>query len=368
MSEGYSIKAEASYPSKKGDNLLIGDIPQIDFKRDDEDCGGVRTNGEFSLTVHETPDLIIKITCKSGYVLRLKDNEGKIAYCLLCEKPEAKDKWLDIEGNLHRGADCDNEFTEADIDAIAAHDSRLWQNVYTIEELNGKGELMNLYRCVKTKPQSLQPDGPKVVCQDGLRFEILEDEDICLVSEDESSPQETLVIPDKYDGFDVRIADEMEFSSSKILKEITLPSNATYIGNISFKGCRELSKVVWPDSIEWIGFYAFSGCASLTELVFPKSLKSILNKAFEGCTSLKRVKLPDGFTSIGESAFKNCKSLEDISLPESVTEIGDGAFEGCLSLKNIKLPESITKGLSEKEIQDYLSRITNARRPSETQK
>ncbi len=362
MSADYTVVSEVSYPTKEGDSLGAGRVPQIDYKNVISDCGGVDTNGEFSLTVHDGN--IIRITCKDGYVFRLKDNKDQIAYCLLCEEPGRDGKWYDIDGNLHEGADRDNEFSQADIYAISHGDNRFWQRVFRIEELNAKGELVNLYRCVRTKPLNLQPHLPKVVCENGLRFEIDEDKGTCMVSEDKSAPSESLVIPDKYGVFDVCFKGIGEaFSHSETLKKIVLPPSMDSIPACSFTGCSALSEVVWPDSVECIEDAAFSFCDSLADLVFPKSLKYIQARAFQECSSLRRVKLPDGLLKIGKSAFKNCKSLVEISIPESVTKIGSGAFEGCDSLKNIKLPKSIIKGLSEKEIQDYIIRITTFPKP-----
>ena len=66
-------------------------------------------------------------------------------------------------------------------------------------------------------------------------------------------------------------------------------------------------------------------CA-LKQISIPSSVTSIGNAAFSLCTSLAQISISSSVTSTGESAFENCSSLAQISIPSSVTSIGYYAF------------------------------------------
>lgn len=166
------------------------------------------------------------------------------------------------------------------------------------------------------------------------------------------------------------------FNPSSELKDISIPSTVTKIGNMAFDRSKcptitvdgsntkyrmtsdmlediEDKKIVWatknatsyniPDHIEKIGNNAFYGCTSLTSVTLGASsnLKTIGDEAFSGCSALTTLgNIPPGLSSIGKSAFMNCEKLEiDISGTQ-LTEIPYQAFINCYKL-NTEMPATL---------------------------
>lgn len=112
----------------------------------------------------------------------------------------------------------------------------------------------------------------------------------------------------------------------------------------------EAENVVVPSSI---GGYAVGGLkdglfrenAGIKNVSLPSTVTEIGNSVFERCTSLRHVTLPDGILSIGDSAFRECVSLDEVIIPASVTNVGYFAFRECLSLENpvLQCSESVVK-------------------------
>ena len=122
------------------------------------------------------------------------------------------------------------------------------------------------------------------------------------------------------------------------LKQPTIPTSVTSIGNHSFESCTKLDPVV-PNSVTTIGKCAFKGCA-LTSFVIPSSVKVISIGMFAN-SSITSISIPSGVTTIAASAFSGCKLLEQITLPSGVTTIGAYAFYGCESLARVIIPTGV---------------------------
>lgn len=90
------------------------------------------------------------------------------------------------------------------------------------------------------------------------------------------------------------------------LKNISLPSGITLIGNNAFQNCTSLTCIVIPDGVTKIESFAFSGCTSLTDVTIPEGVETIGNYAFEGCTELMNITIPSSVTSILSRAFRYC--------------------------------------------------------------
>ena len=166
------------------------------------------------------------------------------------------------------------------------------------------------------------------------------------------------------------------YPTNSSLKNISIPSSVTSIGDAAFSQCSSLSSIMIPSSVTSIGNMAFRGCSSLTNLVIPESVKTIGlgNRAFEGCTNLKSITLPDTIIPkcqhfagedegmyadyayrkdctdtdykdteywIGNFAFKDCKALTEFRFPTGIKTIGSEAFSGCSSLSSITIPDTV---------------------------
>jgi len=117
------------------------------------------------------------------------------------------------------------------------------------------------------------------------------------------------------------------------LQSVTITGGEILYG--AFYNCSNLTSITLPDNATGIGNVAFQNCSSLTEITIPDSVTSIGGAAFRNCSSLTEITIPDSVTSIGSVAFRNCNSLTSITMTDSITSIGNYAFDGCSSLTNV---------------------------------
>lgn len=173
---------------------------------------------------------------------------------------------------------------------------------------------------------------------------------------DEGVRQESLIIPERCEGFNASVfldresdVKEVSFESDKDidlncvflgaenLEYISLPAELTEIGDVEFSGCSSLKEITVPEEVTVIGNRAFQNNTSLERVVFQGDITTIMQNAFEACTSLREIELPDTVTSIEKYAFTECVSLTDITLPADLKEIGQFAF-GNSGLETVNVP------------------------------
>lgn len=130
------------------------------------------------------------------------------------------------------------------------------------------------------------------------------------------------------------------FRGCESLQTITIPSNVSEIGCLTFCDCPSLESIILPLNLTTIGDYAFYGCSGLKSMVIPPNVNKIGKYTFNG-SYLENIKIGDGMTKVPEYAFYGCNTLKNVDLPHSIASIGDYAFYGCNTLKNIVLPNSI---------------------------
>jgi len=172
------------------------------------------------------------------------------------------------------------------------------------------------------------------------------------------------------------------------VQNLTLPANATSIGQYAFANCKGLTNFVMPNSITTLGNYAFVGCVNLTTITLSENLTTIPQYAFAkatigggigglrpspGSTSttyeaagITSIHIPAKVTKIDNYAFDQCKDLKTITfaengalttlgnyvfrdsgltaitLPNTVTTVGTYTFAGCANLKTVVLSENMT--------------------------
>lgn len=152
----------------------------------------------------------------------------------------------------------------------------------------------------------------------------------------------------------------------KYITSITIPNNATYIGNFVLSGYENLNTITIGSGIKEIRQGAFANCKSLTETIIPPNVTFIGFNAFKGCTNIKlsctysesfnsyfnntgleksnvyKITIPTTVSIINEYEFENCVNLSNIELPTTISSIGKGAFKGCSRLKSISVPSTTT--------------------------
>lgn len=115
------------------------------------------------------------------------------------------------------------------------------------------------------------------------------------------------------------------FSGYPQIKEITIPSGKTKVGDYFGLDSYALRKIIFPEVITEIGEYFL----------------------YYGTNSIKSVEFPEGVTKIGKEFGEYNNTLESVTIPASVTEIGSSMFySGGYSLKQIIMKGSTPPTLS----------------------
>lgn len=180
---------------------------------------------------------------------------------------------------------------------------------------------------------------------------------------DEGAKQETLVIPERCEGFRALIFGDKEnvvkhvsfesekdiplncvFSCNDTLVSVDLPEELSEIADSEFWRAKALEKITIPSNVTTIGKYAFFGDKALKEVEFNGEITEILMHAFDGCSLLSTISLPDTITSIEEYAFYECESLVDVTLPSDLSDIGGFAYANS-GIQTITVPENLELNL-----------------------
>lgn len=110
----------------------------------------------------------------------------------------------------------------------------------------------------------------------------------------------------------------------------------TNVGLYTFYGCNALESVVFDNSnnnITILGQACFQGCSALKNITIPTTVSYIGQAAFAG-TGISTIDLPN-ISTLESNVFANAKSLTHIEIPSTITSIKNQAFSGCNSLATV---------------------------------
>ena len=155
------------------------------------------------------------------------------------------------------------------------------------------------------------------------------------------STNETITIPAKIRGLEVKSIGKEAFANNQYLKTIYLPYTVTKINSYAFSNCQNLKKISFSYNIDYIGEYAFSNCQSLEFLDLPDKIKTIEEGAFARCSSLKSITLPPDIEILNNKLFYGT-AIEYINIPYGVKCIKNNVFSNCKSLIAVYIPETVT--------------------------
>ena len=130
------------------------------------------------------------------------------------------------------------------------------------------------------------------------------------------------------------------FRDCTTLKQVTIPTTLTQIGDYSFSGCTSLTQISIPSSVTKIGDYSFSGCTSLTQISIPSSVAQIGERCFDGCSKMSRLAIDPFCTQFKYNSFNNCASLKDIAISKP----------GSSYLQKVIIPSFMTELMCKKNI------------------
>ncbi len=118
------------------------------------------------------------------------------------------------------------------------------------------------------------------------------------------------------------------FAQNQSVKNVTVASGISKIGDYMFTGCDNLENVTLPNTIAEIGDRAFIGFTGAQYYI--------------GSTyGVKKINLQDFVKEIGTEAFRYTR-LEEVTIPSKVMLIGDYAFADCALLKTARVECSLT--------------------------
>ena len=125
-------------------------------------------------------------------------------------------------------------------------------------------------------------------------------------------------------------------------KYITMPSNATSVGNGAFHSCYSLVKADIPSGVTSIGESAFYYCYAMESVSIPSGVTTIGENAFYNCYALKSITIPSGVTVLDQYVLHGCHNLTSVTIPSGVTQISAGALDSCYGLTELTVPASVT--------------------------
>lgn len=147
---------------------------------------------------------------------------------------------------------------------------------------------------------------------EGLEYKLSSNGQYYILTSIGMAQEDTINIPSKFNGLDVKVIGESAFENYSFIKKIIMPNSIISIENSAFKNCY-----------------------SLTKVVLSKNLQIISDYAFYNCENLQNIELPNSIEEIGQSSFYNCEKITSIKIGSIVKKIGTKAFYNCINLTNI---------------------------------
>lgn len=147
---------------------------------------------------------------------------------------------------------------------------------------------------------------------------------------------------------------ERSFSQNKLLKDFSIPSNVTKLGEWVFystsmtdlnvhSGVTEINSYCfsWNSNLinasvktnAVLGTNLFANCTKLDNVILG-NISAIPDSMFANCSKLNNIEIPETVTNIGAYVFNNT-GLVTIEIPSNVKSIGDDCFTGCANLGDI---------------------------------
>ncbi|EJK54213.1 hypothetical protein THAOC_26215 [Thalassiosira oceanica] len=122
------------------------------------------------------------------------------------------------------------------------------------------------------------------------------------------------------------------------LVEVEFDQGFEVIGESAFSEYIKLaSEVQFNEGLQIIGGTAFCNCNALRQVTIPSSVTKLGNGAFHSCINLAEVQFNEGLEIIGKRAFIGCTALRSVTIPSSVTELEEHAFYDCTNLTEVIL-------------------------------
>jgi len=175
--------------------------------------------------------------------------------------------------------------------------------------------------------------------------------------------EDTVRLPDYFQGYPVTVIDRNVFFENKSVKEIIFSDTNTTVEEYAFMGCTSLETVTIPENVISFGDRVFAECTALKTVSLMSNMTSVPTNMFSGCISLENLTINEGIAEFGYGCFNGCSSLTDLDfvsngaliqsyafngtgaesvvLSDSLLAIPNYAFTNCPNLKYVTIPESV---------------------------
>lgn len=145
------------------------------------------------------------------------------------------------------------------------------------------------------------------------------------------------------------IGEKMLYNQGFVLgeiKDITINSGVTNIGNYAFYNCYYITSMTISDSVISIGNYALFNCFSdegeFVNLTIPDSVTNLGEACLSTNTFLRYLTIGTGITSIPTYCF-SATSVSSFTIPDSVTSVSGSAFSYCRATKSVTFGTGLTQ-------------------------
>ena len=132
------------------------------------------------------------------------------------------------------------------------------------------------------------------------------------------------------------------FEQRNDVKELTVTSGVSSLGERAFYGCGQLQKVTFSGDVllSSIPKHAFANVYELRTVLLEGdcNVQSIDEGAFYYCIMLDSVDIGKNVKSIGQYAFSGCSSVTHLYLGANIERIGFGALSGMTALTELTVP------------------------------
>lgn len=173
-------------------------------------------------------------------------------------------------------------------------------------------------------------------------FEIKKEEDFSLMTPDERSRIEKIII-----GENIENIPDKAFACMESLKKVFIKGLLKSIGDNAFAYCSSLEKITLSPTVRKIGVGAFYENIKLKEINGFDSLETVEKNAFYGCKQLKKLVFSSAINKI-DDCIKECNNLELLVVPVSceLFNVNVDSFKTIFYLpRNINECNIITNGL-----------------------
>ncbi|MCI2068568.1 MAG: leucine-rich repeat protein [Bacilli bacterium] len=127
------------------------------------------------------------------------------------------------------------------------------------------------------------------------------------------------------------------YVSATWIRNLTIGSHVTAIGDTAFKGLSGLSSLIIPSSVTTLGDNAFSNCTNLTTIDLSANLTSIGDYCFYNNSKVTSLTIQNdilGATTL-TTLFGTSNTIQTVTIGENVTSLNTQAFNGCKALASI---------------------------------